>query len=135
VVGCAAVIRVVQRFECVRPSIVASAVIWCSASLAALYGSLVKSSLLSFLRRCSKKFLLIFWWPATIRINACITDFLNFVNYSLLLKLDEMLDLKLPEFGKLFIELRHYFQPLSDKMTVQRSCAQGLDNLTNDLFI
>jgi hypothetical protein len=52
-----AMIHAVRRFECVRASVVASAMIWCSASLAALYKSLVESSWISFLQRCSKKIL------------------------------------------------------------------------------
>jgi hypothetical protein len=56
-VGFAAVIYAVQRFECVRASAVASAMIWCSTSLATLYESLVECSWISFLQRCSKKIL------------------------------------------------------------------------------
>jgi hypothetical protein len=46
-----------------------------------------------------------------------------------------MLDLRLAEFFKLFIELRHYFGSLSDKMIVQGLRVQGFDNLSNDLII
>jgi hypothetical protein len=59
-VGCAVVIHVVRRFECVRSSAMAWATIRCSASFATLCGSLVESSLMSFLRRCFRNFLLIF---------------------------------------------------------------------------
>jgi hypothetical protein len=69
IVGCAAVIHVVWRFECVRPSVVASAAIRCSTSFIALCGSLVECSLISFLQRCYKIFLPICWRPAAIRIN------------------------------------------------------------------
>jgi hypothetical protein len=47
----------------------------------------------------------------------------------------KVLDLRLDEFCELFIELWHYFGPLSDKMTVQGPCVQGLDSLSNDLII
>jgi hypothetical protein len=46
-----------------------------------------------------------------------------------------MLDLTLAKFHKLFIELWHYFRPLSDKMMVQGLHAQGFDSLSNDLII
>jgi hypothetical protein len=49
VVGCAVMIHAVWRFECIRPSVVASVTIRCSTSLAVLCGSLVEISLMSFL--------------------------------------------------------------------------------------
>jgi hypothetical protein len=61
----AAMVHAVQRFECVR----VSAVISCSASLAALHESLVRISQIPFLWKCSKILLPIFWRPAAIRIN------------------------------------------------------------------
>jgi hypothetical protein len=67
--SCAVVVHAVWRFECVRPSAMATAMVRSSASLAALCGSLVEISLVPFLRRCSKKFLLIFWRPTTIGID------------------------------------------------------------------
>jgi hypothetical protein len=57
-----------MRFKCV--SAIFGAVVCYSASLAALCGFLVESALVSFLRRCSKILLPIFWWPAAIKINA-----------------------------------------------------------------
>jgi hypothetical protein len=53
----------------------------------------------------------------------------------LLLKLAEILDLRLAEFYELFIELQHCFSPLSDKITVQGPSAQGFDCLSNDMII
>jgi hypothetical protein len=41
VVGCATMIHAVRRFECVRPSVMASVMIQCSSSLAALWESFV----------------------------------------------------------------------------------------------
>jgi hypothetical protein len=46
-----------------------------------------------------------------------------------------MLDLKLVEFHKLFIVVWYCFGLLSGKMTLQEPHAQGLDSLSNDLFI
>jgi hypothetical protein len=69
VVGCAAVVHAVQRFECVGPSTTTSVVVQSFTSLAALCRSLVKISLMPFLRRCSKSFLPIFWRPAAIKID------------------------------------------------------------------
>jgi hypothetical protein len=47
----------------------------------------------------------------------------------------EMLDLILAEFHELFVELRHYFGLLPDKMAVQRPCPQGFDSLSDDLIV
>jgi hypothetical protein len=46
-----------------------------------------------------------------------------------------MLNFRLAEFYELFIELRHCFGLLPDKMTVQGPRAQGFDSLSNDLII
>jgi hypothetical protein len=46
-----------------------------------------------------------------------------------------MLDLRLAEFHEMFIELRHYFEPLPDKMVVQRPRPQGFDSLGDDLIV
>jgi hypothetical protein len=55
-VGCATMVHAVQRFECVRSSVMASVMAQSSASLAALGGSLVEISLMPFLWRCSNFF-------------------------------------------------------------------------------
>jgi hypothetical protein len=49
VVGFAAMVHAVQRFECVRASVVALVTIWCFVSLATLHESLVEGSRISFL--------------------------------------------------------------------------------------
>jgi hypothetical protein len=46
-----------------------------------------------------------------------------------------MLDLRFAEFHELFIELWYYFGLLYEKMIVQGSRAQGLDSLSDDLFV
>jgi hypothetical protein len=66
VVGFDAMVLAVRRFECVGASAVTSGPIWHAASLAALHESLVGGSLMSFLQRCSKILLPIFWRPTTI---------------------------------------------------------------------
>jgi hypothetical protein len=60
-------IHAVRRSNCVWASVVTT-VHW-ATSLAVLIESLIGGPQVSFLRRCSKIFLLIFWWPAVIRIN------------------------------------------------------------------
>jgi hypothetical protein len=62
-------------------------------------------------------------------------SFTGLWNFPLLLKLMEMLDLILAEFHELFVELRHYFGLLPDKMAVQRPCPQGFDSLSDDLIV
>jgi hypothetical protein len=46
-----------------------------------------------------------------------------------------MLDLRLAKFCELFIELRHYFGPLSDEVAVQGSCPHIFHDLSDDLVI
>jgi hypothetical protein len=61
--------------------------------------------------------------------------FVKLSNFPLLLKLVEMLDLRFAEFYELFVELRHYFGPLPNKVAVQKPRLQGFDGLSNDLIV
>jgi hypothetical protein len=69
VVGFVTMIHTVQRFDCVRASAVNAALVRWAASLAVLTESLIGGPWVSFLRRCFKNFLPIFWWPIAIKIN------------------------------------------------------------------
>jgi hypothetical protein len=62
-------IHVVQRFHCVRASVTTVAMVGWATSLAVLIKSSIGRPHVSFLRGCSKKFLLVFWWPVAIRVN------------------------------------------------------------------
>jgi hypothetical protein len=114
----------VRRLVGVWPSAATVASAWCAPSLMILIWPLVESALASFLRRGSEILIPIFWWPTNIRIDVVhwlgvaaliiiITrrpwSFILLWSFSLLLKLAEVLDLRLAEFCELFIELRHYF--------------------------
>jgi hypothetical protein len=126
-VGVAAMVHVVWRFHCVWASAAPLATVRSSTSLVVLGGSSIESPWVSFLRRPSEVFLLVLWWPITIRIDVVymlrvfalvitITrswSFIWFCNFPLLLNFAEMLDLRFAEFCKLVIELRPYFGPLS----------------------
>jgi hypothetical protein len=71
IVGFATVEHAVQRSDYVwtSGSVVTTTAAGCVASLIVLGESLIKCSLISLLRRCSKIILPILWWPTSIRIN------------------------------------------------------------------
>jgi hypothetical protein len=68
-VGFTSVVHAVLGFHGVWASVMTAAMIWGSASLGVWRGSLIEGSWVSFLWRWSKNFLLVLWWPATIKIN------------------------------------------------------------------
>jgi hypothetical protein len=55
--------------------------------------------------------------------------------FSLLLKLAEVQDLRLAEFGKVLIELHNCLRPFPDKVIVQGSDAESFDGLSDNLVI
>jgi hypothetical protein len=128
-VGFTTGVHVVRRPEFVWASVATVTSVWCTGSLIVLGKPLVEGSQISFLRRWCKILFSVFWWPATIGINdmhqlgvTALTiivarrpwGFIWLLRFSLMLKLAEVLDLRLPEFCELFVELRHYFWPLPD---------------------
>jgi hypothetical protein len=128
-VGFAVMKHTVQRLECIWASAASTTSAWCATSLAVVSGHLVKGCLIPLLWRWPKVLFPIFQWPTTIGINVVhklVVTALNVIivrrpwgfillwNFSLLLKIAEMLDLRLAEFCKLFIQLWHYFWLLSN---------------------
>jgi hypothetical protein len=120
VVGFAALKHAVRSPECVRASTTTVASARCATSLTVISGPLVESCMVPFLRRWSKILFPVLRWPATIRIDAMHQlrvivliiivakrpwSFILLWSFPLLLKLAEVLHLRLAEFCKQLIEL------------------------------
>jgi hypothetical protein len=127
-IGFTTMVHAIWRLQSVWASVAPSTTVSGSASLVVLRGSLFEASWVSFLRRSSEVLLPVLWWSTTIRVDVVYglrvialvvivtrsCSFVRFCNLPLLLELLKMLNLRLVEFYKLFIELQHYFGPLSD---------------------
>jgi hypothetical protein len=123
VVGFVAMKHAVRRPECVWASAMTAASSRCITSLTVMSRPLVESCMVPFFRRWSKILFLVLWWLATIRIDVVhrlgvialiiiVARHWSFVllwSLPLLLKLAEVLDLRLVEFCKLLIEFWHVF--------------------------
>jgi hypothetical protein len=121
-------IYAVWRFDCIGASTMIAAPTRRAAPLVVLIESLVESPRVCLMRGCPIIFLLVLRWSATVRINAVhwlrlamlvfiVVRFWGFVrlwNFSLLLKLVKVLNLRLAKFCELFVEVQHCFGPLSD---------------------
>jgi hypothetical protein len=132
VVSFAAVVHAIQRFNCIRASATTTAPSRRAASLVVLIDSLVKGPCVCLLRGCPIILLPILRCSTTARINdvdwlgvAMLVFiimrsrcFVQLQNFSLLLKLAKVLDLRLAEFHELFVQLRHCFGLLFDQMTM-----------------
>jgi hypothetical protein len=69
VVGIAAVLHAIRRFDCVRASATTTAIVRWATSLVVLMESLIEGPQMCLLRRCPKILLPILRWAVAIRIN------------------------------------------------------------------
>jgi hypothetical protein len=126
VVDFATMKHAVRMLECVWASAVTVASAQCTASLTVISGPLVETCMVPFLWRWSKVLFPVLRWPTTIGIDvvhrlgvialiiivARPQSFVLLWSFPLLLKLAEVLDLRLAKFCKLLLELWHCFLPV-----------------------
>jgi hypothetical protein len=111
---------------------------------------MVERPMTLFLRGWPKKFFPVFWRPTAIRVDVVyllevamlvvivagwFQGFIVLGCFSLLFKLAEMQNLRLAEFGEVFIKLWNNLRLFPDPMIVQRSGTQSFNGLSDNLVI